>query len=485
MIELHDVHFCYPAARDEALRGVDLHIAPGEFVFLSGPSGCGKSTLARLLNSLIPHVIPGELSGQVRVYGLDTRQHPVAALATRVGLVFQIPETQLFNRTVEDEVAFGPRNLGLSGEEVAGRVAWALAAVGIEGLRRRAVRELSGGEKQRVAIASVLALRPAVLVLDEPLANLDAAGAALVLDSLRRLHRERGLTVLVIEHKTGAILPLADRVVIMDQGRVVRDGRPEAVFAEREYLQELGVRLPGPLPPRRTRPAPARRPSGPSICLEGVSFGYRRRQPVLEDVSLRIDQGEFVALTGDNGAGKSTLARLIIGLLRPNRGAIWVRPGQKRLLLGPEVGLLLQNPLEQLFCDTVDEEIAFGLENYGLPVAEGVERALAVTGLEHKRGSRVTALSAGEQQRLALAAVLATFTTFGTGLAPQVLILDEPALGQDWGHLNRLMAFVDSLNRQGTTVVLITHDADVVRTFARRTVRLAEGRIVSDTAALN
>ena len=477
MIELRDVHLRYAATPDEALRGIDLHIAPGEFVFLTGPSGCGKSTLARLLNGLIPHVLPGTLRGQVRVHGLDTRQHPVATLAAQVGLVFQVPETQLFNHTVEDEVAFGPRNLGLSGEEVVGRVAWALAAVGIEGLRQRTVRELSGGEKQRVAIASVLALRPPVLVLDEPLANLDAAGAALVLNSLRRLHRESGLTVLVIEHKTGAILPLADRVLIMDRGRIVRDGRPETVFAGQEYLRELGVRLPGPPPPRRVLPAADRCSAGPAIRLTGVSFGYQRRRPVLEDVSLTIDQGEFVALTGDNGAGKSTLARLILGLLRPQRGAVWVRPGQKRLLTGREVGLLLQNPLEQLFCDTVDEEIAFGLENYGLPVQDNVERALAVTGLEHKRGCRVPALSVGEQQRLALASVLA--------LAPAVLILDEPALGQDWGHLSRLMTFVDGLNRQGTTVLLITHDADVVQTYARRVVHLAHGRVVADTMRRN
>ncbi len=477
MIELRDVHFRYPAAPDEALRAMDLRIAPGEFVLLTGPSGCGKSTLARLLNGLIPHVIPGALRGAVRVHGLDTRHHPVAALATQVGLVFQIPETQLFNRTVEDEVAFGPRNLGLSGEETAERVAWALAAVGIEGFRQRAVCELSGGEKQRVAIASVLAMRPAVLVLDEPLANLDAAGAALVLDSLRRLHRETGLAVLVIEHKTGAILPLADRVLIMDRGRIVRDGQPETVFAEQAYLRELGVRLPGPPPRSHAPPAAERRHAAPSIRLKGVRFGYRRREPVLEDVSLTIGQGEFVALTGDNGAGKSTLARLILGLLRPQQGAVWVRSGKRRLLAGREVGLLLQNPLEQLFCDTVNEEIAFGLENYRLPVRDNVRRALSVTGLEHKRSCRVVALSAGEQQRLALASVLA--------LTPEVLILDEPALGQDWGHLSRLMAFVDGLNRQGTTVVLITHDADVVQTYARRVVRLAQGRVVADTARWN
>lgn len=478
MIEMRDVHFRYPAAADKALRSVDLHVAPGEFVFLTGPSACGKSTLARLLNGLIPHVIPGELSGQVRVNGLDTARHPVAVLATQVGLVFQIPEAQLFNLTVEDEVAFGPRNLGLDGEEMTKRVTWALEAVGISGLRRRVVRELSGGEKQRVAIASVLALRPAALVLDEPLANLDVPGAALVLDTLRCLHREAGLTILLSEHKTGAILPLASRVLIMAGGRIVRDGRPEAVFAEREFLRKLGIRLPGEgTNARRSHRSPPRRFADLSIRLDNVSFGYHRRRPVLDGVSLTVGRGEFVALTGDNGAGKSTLARLVLGLLRPDRGKVWVRQGNGRLMMGREVGLLLQNPLEQLFCDTVDEEIAFGLENYRLPVREGVEQALVITDLSHKRGSQVQALSSGEQQRLALASVLA--------LAPEILILDEPTLGQDWGHLSRLMAFVSALNRQGTTVVLITHDSEVVQTYAQRTVRLAGGRIVSDTAIMN
>ena len=476
MIEMRDVHFRYPAAAGKALQGMDLRVARGEFVFLTGSSGCGKSTLARLLNGLIPHVIPGELGGQVWVNGLDTRWQPVAALAGQVGLVFQIPETQLFNLTVEEEVAFGPRNLKLSGEEVAERVVWAMESVGISALRRRAVRELSGGEKQRVAIASVLALRPAVLVLDEPLANLDIPGQALVLNILRCLHQETGLTILLIEHKTEAILPLADRVLIMDRGRIVRDGPPEAVFAEREFLRNLGIRLPrqGKNAPRAEPKTISRQDAGLSIHLNDVSFGYHRRRPVLEGVSLTVGQGEFVALNGDNGAGKSTMARLMLGLLRPNQGMVCVGQSKGRFMRGREVGLLLQNPLEQLFCDTTDEEIAFGLENYRLPAEKGVEQALAVTGLSHKRGNRVQALSSGEQQRLALASVLA--------LAPQVLILDEPTLGLDWGHLSYLMAFVSELNRQGTTVVLITHDEEVVNTYARRTVRLAGGRIADDKA---
>ncbi|MGD2176593.1 MAG: ABC transporter ATP-binding protein, partial [Anaerolineae bacterium] len=248
---------------------------------------------------------------------------------------------------------------------------------------------------------------------------------------------------------------------------------------EREFLRNLGIRLPREVnrAPRDAQPTHPTREAHWSICIDDVSFGYHRRQPVLEGVSLTIKKGEFVALTGDNGSGKSTLARLILGLLRPDRGTVWVRPGNGRLIMGREVGLLLQNPVEQLFCDTVDEEIAFGLENYRVPGGEGIEQALAVTDLSHKRSYRVQDLSSGEHQRLALASVLA--------LAPEALILDEPTLGQDWGHLSRLMAYVGELNRQGTTVVLITHDAEVVQTYAQRTVRLAGGRLVGDATFLN
>lgn len=471
MIELDDVSVRY--AHHLALDHVSLRITPGEFVLLTGPSGCGKTTLARTLNGLIPHTLAAELEGHVYADGLDTREHSVAELATRVGMVFQIPETQLFNLSVEDEVAFGPQNLDLAESEVAERVAWALEAVGLQNFNRRKVEELSGGEKQRLAIAAVLAMRPRMLMLDEPLANLDAQGAEMVLETLRGLYRQ-GITILLIEHKTTRVWSLATRALVMAEGRIVRDGPPQTVFAEREYLHQLGVRLPGPLSPLDAmsgRGASSGAWSKQAISLRDVSFCYRR-QPVLKDVSLDIQRGEFVALVGDNGAGKSTLARIILGLLKPSAGTVWVAHRNDRVQLGREVSLLLQNPLEQLFCDTVTEEIAFGLENFGLPVAQAVEQALMTTGLRDKRTSLVSALSSGEHQRLALAAVLA--------LEPDILILDEPTLGQDWGHLTRFMASIVDLNRRGTTVLLITHDMEMIQAYARRVVRLKEGRLISD-----
>ncbi len=479
MIELENVTVRYGG--HVAVDHVSLRIAPGEFVLLTGPSGCGKTSLVRTLNGLIPHTLSAELEGQVRIEGLNTREHSVAELAARLGMVFQIPETQLFNLTVEDEVAFGPRNLGLTAEEVKGRVNWALEAVGLSNFRRRIINELSGGEKQRLAIAAALAMRPRILVLDEPLTNLDSTGTKMVLETLRRLHRQ-GLTILLVEHKISQTWPLATRALVMAAGRITRDGLPETVFAEKDYLKRLGVRLPAPDHRpilQKTSTPNVTGNGGKAISLRGVSFHYGPR-PVLEDIWLDIGRGEFVALMGENGAGKSTLAHLLLGLLKPSAGTVWVAPRNSdansgeggKTQAGRQVGLLLQNPLEQLFCDTVGEEIAFGLENFGLQSSGAVERTLTITGLEHKRASRVGALSSGEQQRLALAAVLA--------LEPGILILDEPTLGQDWGHLTRFLAFVAELNRRGTTVLLITHDAELVQTYARRVVRLRAGRLIDE-----
>jgi len=475
MIRIENLNFRYENGKELALQGVDLHIREGDFVLITGPSGCGKTTLARCLNGLIPHLIPGELSGQISVDGLSTVEHPVSRLASKVGMVFQIPETQLFNLTVEEEVGFGCFNLGLPPAEVSSRVDFSLAAVGIDHCRKRLLYRLSGGEKQLVAIASILAMQSKVIVLDEPLSNLDTKGAKRVLAVLTLLNRELGITVLLIEHKTTWLADVVKRVVVMNEGRIVLDGKPSILREERAYLSDLGVRVPqepgdGSWYPEGEHSLTRNRSSNENdiaISLEGVSFSYDGRK-VFENASLKVRRGEFIALVGDNGAGKTTLAHLILGSLRPSKGKIRVSidggPRQK-------IGLLLQNPLEQLFCDTVEEEIAFGLHNFGLPVSDVLDEMLSLTGLLELRERPVQNLSRGQQQRLTLAAVLA--------LRPRILILDEPTLGQDWGHLIRFMDFVKELHSKGTTVLLITHDLDVARRYAERTVRLDGGRIVS------
>jgi len=469
-------HLTVQYARTLALDDVSLSVRRGSFVLISGPSGCGKSTLALCLAGLIPHVTPGRMEGSVSVGGWDTRACRLPDLACQVGLVFQNPATQLFNATVEEEVAFAPRNLGLPAEDVAARVAFAMQATGITHLRDREARALSGGEQQRVAISSVLALRPRVLVLDEPTANLDWKGTEQVLSTLVRLQREEGLTVVIIEHRLPAITGLADRVLLMQEGRIVADGPPEEVFTDRQRTAAMGVRYPwhdvaqnlGEHFPENV--AALVGDVQPLVTLRGVDAGYGRRR-VLSDLNLAISPGEFVALVGDNGAGKSTVARVIAGVLRPGRGrVIWDR-ASRRLPWGKRVGLLFQNPLQQLVCDRVEDEVAFGPRNYRLANGNGLEAVLEAADLITIRERHPQLLSAGQQQRTALAATMA--------LLPRLLILDEPTMGQDWGHLSRMMDYLVRLNQDGQAILLITHDDKLICRYARRIVRLREGRVVA------
>jgi energy-coupling factor transport system ATP-binding protein len=449
-----------------ALDDLSLSVERGEFLLVSGPSGCGKSTLALCLAGLIPQAVGADISGRVAVGGLDTQTHPLPDLARQVGIVFQNPDTQLFNATVEQEVAFAPHNLGLAGGEIAARVHRALAATGIEHLRWRSVRALSGGERQKVAIAAVLALRPPVLVLDEPTANLDRCGVEQITSTLARLHQREGLTVILIEHRLGAVVPLATRAVWMEAGRVVADGAPAAVLGARTPWETSwqGVG-------RQSQPENS---GAPLVALRQVTAGYpgwrNGQRHVFSGLDLALYPGQFVTLVGDNGAGKSTIARLLAGVLRPQRGRVEWQAALRRLPPGRRVGLLFQNPLHQLVCERVEEEVAFGPANYGLN--DGIAPLLGAADLATLRRRRSQALSAGQQQRTALAATLA--------LRPRLLILDEPTLGQDWPHLSRLMDYLLRLHQEGQSVLLITHDERLVRRYAQRVVRLADGQIVAD-----
>ena len=506
MIEVNDLTVCYGQQR--VLGALSLSIQPGEFVLVTGSSGSGKSTLLRALAGLIPNTSLARMEGRVVVDGLDTQEHSLPVLAGHVGLVFQNPATQLFCLRVEEEVAFGPRNLGLPPDQVARRVEWALGAAGLEHLRGRRVNTLSDGEKQRVAIAAVLAMAPRILILDEPTSNLDMVGARQVLSTLERLRRE-GSTVVIAEHKTGEVGRLADRVLVLEEGQPVADGSPEEVFARRELLHRLGVRrptnhsqsdwadliataptpspsLPPPNPPQLWGGSKGGDPSSPLaqgwerggrgergrgrvkplVEVEGVIAGYGKRQ-VLAGLDLSIQRGEFVALVGDNGAGKTTVARLLAGLVKPRRGTVQV---------SGRVGLLFQNPLEQLFCETVEEEVAFGPRNYGLLTPALLEDTLAAADLGSLRHRRTHALSGGEQQRTALASVLA--------LQPDLLILDEPTMGQDWGHLSVFMDHVGHLNGKGMAILLITHDYKLVHRYAQRVLLLRNGRIAAEGCPL-
>lgn len=472
---MHGLGFAHPASPGRpavpALSGVSFTVRRGEGLLVRGPSGSGKTTLCRALVGLVPHTTRGSMVGSVRVSGRDTRECAVNALAPAIGLVFQDPDTQLFSSTVEDELAFGLEQLGVEEEAMEDAIGTIIDWLGLHRLRHRTLDALSWGERQRVAIAATLVTRPAVLVLDEPLSGLDAANAAALVATLAALRRETGLAVIVAEHRTELLGPLAERQLVLDEGRLVADGAVPTAGpgGDRAGPVELS-------PPYA--PAPG---AVPSIEVADLRFrypGHARR--VLDGVSLALYPGEVTVLAGANGSGKSTLLRMLIGLLHPEEGTISVqgRPIGVRSVpeLAREVGILFQGSDYQLFAESIAEELAFAPANFGVDGAE-IERrtasAMRALGLDHlPPEASPLSLSVGERQRVAIGSVLAMETP--------ILILDEPTLGLDGARKESLAALLRERARERRTVLVVTHDRTFSGLCADREVTMAGGRIAGD-----
>ena len=520
IVEIRDLHYTYPNARTQALRGVELTIDEGEFILLTGPSGCGKTTFCRCLNGLIPHFYNGELVGEVTVDGLPIRENSTSRLAQSVGLIFQNPDNQIFALTVEKDVAFGLENLGVRKEQMLEDIDWALEKTGIGDLRHRGTHELSGGQKQRLAIASILTMRPKILVLDEPTSFLDPLGAIRIFNVLEALNREHGMTIILIEHRVDLAAQYVDRVILFSDGGILRSGAPGEVFTLEETrltgvgipkILELSKRLgqrslsfePLPLTPdsfieqleRNLPPTgiwgsektaakgleslPVEHDASPIIEVEGVSFAYPSGVQALKDVSLNIRKGEFVAIMGENGAGKTTLVKHFNGLLRPQEGSVTVDGVDVSQVsvaaLSRKVGLVFQSPDDQLFSENVESEIAFALNNFGFErdvVEKRVDWALNLLNIEQYRESSPFILSGGERKRVALASVLAW--------DPAIVVLDEPTIGQDQAQKERLRHFLMQLRTQGKTTIMVTHDVEFVAECRPRIVLMADGGIIAD-----
>ncbi len=481
--------------RAPALRDLSLRWERGERLLLLGPSGSGKSTLALLLDGVIPHAVEAHWeSGTVTVDGTETRAAGLASLSSTIGVVFQDPETQLVMLDIDDEIAFGLENHAVPRAAMAGRIAAARAETGLEAIDLPIAR-LSGGTKQRVALAAILALRPTGLVLDEPTANLDPAGTREVLDAVARLVGDRERSLLLIEHRLDDVLRFIDRVAVLDgDGRLAFSGTPrEAFVGEMERLSQLGVWIPqlrrlaallgsDALPRDASEAADlivARWPMGATDATEAPeaaasvvragSLVYRypgAERPAVVDVSLDVARGELVAIVGANGAGKSTLGLVLAGALEPSAGTV-ERDGR--------VSYVFQYPEHQFVSRSVDDELRVTLRARGLS-ADEVERA--ATGLLDRAGLRALAranpftLSHGQKRRLSVATALAA--------DPDVLILDEPTFGQDERNTELLLATLEDLRAEGRATVAITHDLALVADHATRVIALDGGRVAFD-----
>jgi energy-coupling factor transport system ATP-binding protein len=497
-------------------------------ILVTGLSGCGKSTLALALCGLIPSRVHGELRGQVSFAGRPLTGLPPHEASQLVGMVFQNPNLQLINHTVQSEVAFGPENLALPQPEIAARVDWCLDVTGMAGMRMASTVTLSGGQKQRTAIAATLAMRPRILVLDEPLSDLDPVGAQEVLGTLRRLARDEGTGVVIIEHRVDEVAPWADRVVLMDGGRIVLDRPPREAWADQARWAAIGVGVPdlvrlahalpdafpGSLPlsvedalgqvretwlaGALTQAAAARARPRQVLDRNGVGLGESASgTPVLawdhvtvdfdanraiDDVTLSIAEGEWVAMIGANGSGKSTLTSLTVGLGTPSAGQVYfrgspVRPG-KVFEHAAQVALLLQAADEMLFEDTVERELSFGSRFRAQPPDPvlDVQGAIDFFGFRGLEKTSPWELSQGGRQRLALAALLVG--------APGVLVLDEPTTGQDAERMRSFLRLLEAVRaRTGLTVLTVTHDIRGLASRAARVVVLGQGRVQLDGPA--
>jgi energy-coupling factor transporter ATP-binding protein EcfA2 len=520
------------AGRDEpTLREISFELQRGTWTVLTGRTGSGKSTLLRILAGLIPRNSAGVMEGRVRLFGEETRAASTASLATSVGLVLQSADDQICTTTVSAEVAFGLENLALTTYEIERRITESLTRFGLNGLEESSTQELSGGQKQRLILASILAMQPQLLLLDEPLSQLDPVGVAELLHQLEDLRRE-GLTIVLVEHRLDEIMPHADRVLVMDQGRLVADAAASDANALRTALETGGLQLPEVTqlslaldrPPCRTaeelvaslsgravgeidwlsresarsadkhaRPRAVSRhvpeplePGSRTIRVDNLGFQFPRAAwPVFQEVSFDLNRGDRVALVGANGSGKSTLLAILAGLLTAHSGVIeWtdIEEGRHAKAAAdhkaPQLGIVLQNPDLMLFSSTVREELAFAPRQIGCSpetVRQRWQSAAERFWLNDLLEEPPQALSQGQRLRTAVAATLT--------LAPRLLLLDEPTTGQDQPQVQRVLEAVGHcLAPVGAIDCLLfsTHDLRAVARFANRVLVLAAGQLLAD-----
>ena len=516
IISFETFGFQYTAQAEPTLYDINLKIRKGEKVLIAGPSGCGKSTLAHCINGLAPNSYPGKATGTLTVGGRNALELGLFGLSGIVGTVLQDSDGQFIGLTVAEDIAFALENDGVPTEEMHREVERIAELVDVKRVLGHAPHEISGGQKQRVSLGGVMVGAVDVLLFDEPLANLDPATGKQAIVLIDEIQKRTGCAVIIIEHRVEDVLyrPV-DRIVLMGDGRIQYDGDPDALLCSR-LLQEKGIReplyvtalkyagvelkpemRPSYLPELkltpeqkeqvrswfRTQPEHRQEPDGEVLLrVEDLDFSYESGHHALRSISALVHKGEMLSIVGTNGAGKSTFSKVICGFEKAQKGILELKGVDLNTLSIKEradhIGYVMQNPNQMISKTKIFEEVALGLRNRGIgeeEIRSRVEETLKICGLYPFRNWPVSALSYGQKKRVTIASILV--------LKPEMILLDEPTAGQDLKHYTEIMDFLSDLNRQGVTVVLITHDMHLMLEYTPRAIVFHGGRVIADQTA--
>ncbi len=516
IIEFKDFSFRYYVQSEPTLRNINLKIFTGEKILILGPSGSGKSTLTHCLNGLIPFAYKGEITGSLKVKGVETRTLDIFKLSKIVGTVLQDTDAQFVGLTVGEDIAFALENDCAPPEEMKTRVEEAARMVGMEKFLNHSPFEISGGQKQRTTIAGVLVDNVDILLFDEPLANLDPATAKKTMEIIDELHKTTGKTVVIVEHRLEDVLHKEiDRVIVINNGEIIADKSPHDLMGsdilkksglrEPLYVSALkysGVEVTSSLKPgyihslklsdedaqkiktwfnstRKDDKNEKIHKVEPILKIENLDVSYEKNKPVLKNINLEIREGEIVSIVGKNGAGKSTFAKTLCGFVKEDRGTITYRGRKMNNMTIKEraeiIGFVMQNPNQMITKPMIYDEIALGLRLRKVPeerIKEKVLNVAEICGLKPFINWPISALSYGQKKRVTIASILA--------LDPEIIILDEPTAGQDFKHYSEIMEFLAKLNSMGITIILITHDMHLIMEYTDRAIVFADGEIVAN-----
>ncbi len=513
MLDFSDFSFTYQSQQVPTLKGVDLHVREGEKILIVGPSGSGKSTLGNCINGLIPHAIEGKIEGSLKVGGMETSSADIYDLNKLVGTVLQDTDGQFVGLTVAEDIAFSLENQCVPKPRMIELVDRMAALVDMDDFLEQPPGALSGGQKQRVSLAGVMVDDVQVLLFDEPLANLDPATGKLAIELIDELHKRTGKTVVIIEHRLEDVLHRpVDRIILVDDGRICLDTTPQELLSGsllvekgiREPLYVSALKLAGcRIEPTRdiididsldvspyagrlrswftSRRCEHRFATGDEVIrFDHVSYSYDGLRDALRDISFSVKKGEMVSVLGKNGAGKSTMAQLLMGILRPDGGRIFLEgrdaTGDSISDRSGRIGYVMQNPNHMISHTMIYDEVAFGLRLKGVPEDEvrvRVMDALRLCGLHQHHKWPISALSYGQKKRVTIASILV--------MDPEVLILDEPTAGQDYRRYTALMSFLRDINRRlGITIIFVTHDMHLALEYTPRAIVLSDGRLLRD-----